>query len=79
MAESKIGTVLTPEERAHPLWMKLKAHMEGRIALLRKRNDRPIDDRKTNLLRGGIGELTYMVSLGEEKPIEPPENALFKD
>lgn len=66
-------------DRNSATWAKLKKHMEARLVLLRARNDGDHDERKTNRLRGGIAELNYLMSLGDEKPLPPPEDALFKD
>jgi hypothetical protein len=62
---------LTDGERAHPLWLKLKAHWLDRIAELRQRNDRTLSEAETAALRGQIAELKVAVALGDERPITP--------
>lgn len=71
--------ILTENERQSALWMKLKKHYEERLAMLRARNDRPVDERRANLLRGQIAELKYQISLNEPRRTVAPEDELFKD
>lgn len=79
MSGEKKGPVLDNTDRHSATWKKLKQHLQDRIALLRARNDRHHDDRKTAALRGSIDELKYLCSLDADKPAAPPEDALFKD
>lgn len=70
---------LSEHERQSALWLKLKAHLDERLALLRARNDKPRDEAKSNLLRGQLAELKHLLSLNEEKRTPPPEDELFQD
>ena len=70
--------VLERFEFQSAVWLKLKKHLEARIDLLRKRNDRHHDERKTAQLRGSLAELKYICGLDAETPGQPPEGD-FKD
>lgn len=61
--------VLTKQERNDPLWLKLKAEYESRLAQLRKDNDKDMSEAATANLRGRIAEVRKFLSLGEEKPV----------
>jgi len=54
-------------EARTPLWMRLRGHMEQRLAELRAQNDTPLDDRKTAELRGRIAMLKEL--LAADKPL----------
>ena len=58
---------LTDGEKSHPLWARLKAHLEDRLAAARVRNDDPamLAD-QTAALRGRIGCLKSIIALGDE-------------
>ena len=60
--------ILTPADRNSPLWHRLKAHYEARLATLRSQNDNDKDEAETAKLRGQIGEVKKLLSLGEDKP-----------
>lgn len=66
-------------DRNSATWAKIKQHMEARMDLLAKRNEGDHDERRTNRIRGGIAELRYLISLGDERMKENPDDALFKD
>lgn len=70
---------LTSVERDSALWRKLLQHFERRLAMLRARNDKPVDERRANVLRGQIAELKHLISLNEPRKRVPPEDELFKD
>lgn len=61
--------ILTKQERDDPLWLKLKAEYESRLAQLRKDNDKDMSEADTANLRGRIAEVRKFLSLGEEKPV----------
>lgn len=78
MIGSKLEPLLSEIERNSAVWQKLARHIEDRLSKLRAKNDRDHDERKTARLRGGIGELKYLLSLGTAHPLPPPEDE-FKD
>jgi hypothetical protein len=61
---------LTDGEKSHPLWARLKSHLESRLAAARVRNDdammSPID---TAALRGSIKTLKSLIRLGDDVPL----------
>lgn len=58
---------LNEQEANDPLWLKLKEHLEARLASFRiKNDDHELGDARTALLRGQIAELKYFLSL--DKP-----------
>lgn len=73
------NAVLSEFDRGTATWHKLKAHLQARLEMLRTRNEKHVDERKTSQLRSSINELKYLISLDQDKPQEPPENELFKD
>lgn len=64
---------LTPGERQHPLWLKLKAHLEERLAGHRLKNDNNLTQDETQKVRGRIAELKELLKLGEEPKTLPVE------
>lgn len=68
--------VLELDDRRSAVWLKLKKHLEARLALLRARNDNHVDERKTAHLRGCIADVKYILSLGEGKTLAAPEEDL---
>ena len=60
---------LTKQERSDPLWLKLKAEYESRLAQLRKDNDKDMSEAATANLRGRIAELRRIIDMGAEKPV----------
>ena len=61
--ERKDTAVVTELERQSALWLKLKAHVEKRIASLRARNDNDKNAEETAKLRGRIAELKLIAAL----------------
>ena len=59
---------LTPAEIGSPLWMKLKAHIEERVAGHRRANDGNLNTEDTAKIRGRISEGKYILSLGLDNP-----------
>lgn len=59
---------LSEGEKMHPLWARLKAHLEQRLQTLRVRNDRPQTEFGTATLRGQIKELKAFIALGKDRP-----------
>lgn len=60
---------LTKEERDHPIWLKLKAEYEARLAQLRSSNDKDMGDTETAKQRGRIAEVKRFLEIGEEKKV----------
>jgi hypothetical protein len=59
-----VNLVLTDGERHHPLWLKLAAHLETRVSILRAKNDGPLDALQTATIRGQIKEVKALLSYG---------------
>lgn len=60
---------LERHELDNPLWLKLKAHYEARLAELRIQNDSPnMTAEQTAALRGRIAEIKETLRLGEQLP-----------
>lgn len=60
---------LSGHDKVHPLWMRLKAHLEDRLASARRQNDRPQSEAETALLRGEIKALNRIIALGDDRPL----------
>lgn len=59
--------LLERHELDHPVWLKIKAHLEARIQSLREQNDSlNLTDEQTSALRGRIAEDKELLRLGEE-------------
>jgi hypothetical protein len=59
---------LSENDKHHPLWLRLKAHFEERLAAARRRNDHHLSEPETALVRGEIKFLKATISLGDELP-----------
>src|SRR5436853_7166738 len=73
--ERKETAVVTELERQSPLWLKLKAHMEKRIASLRARNDNDRNAEDTAKLRGRIAELKLIATLDNPAVAMEPDKS----
>lgn len=60
---------LSEHDKAQGLWLRLKAHLEDRLALARIRNDTLLTEYETALLRGEIKCLKRIISLGDDRPV----------
>lgn len=60
--------VLTDGDSFNPLWLKLKAHFEARLEVLRSQNDGNLDPEATAKMRGRIAEVKYFIGL--DKPTD---------
>ena len=69
MATQREPFTLTPIERGDPLWLKLRAYLERRIADHRQDNDNDHDAAKTAHLRGRIAALNGLIALDRD-PID---------
>lgn len=61
--------ILTDQERNSPLWLRLKSYHEKRLQSMRTRNDGPLSNDDTLLLRGRIHEIKAFLSINESMPI----------
>lgn len=61
---------LTESDKAQGLWLRLKAHFEARLAILRARNDNAVlTEQETAAIRGEIRCLRGLIALGDARPI----------
>lgn len=61
---------LSVAEAHTPLWMRLRAHMQGRLDSLRAMNDSPaLNDIQTATLRGQIQCLKELLDLENTPPV----------
>jgi hypothetical protein len=61
---------LTEGEKSHPLWARLKSHLEDRLAASRVQNDgADLSPTDTAALRGRIGCLKSIIRLGDDLPL----------
>jgi hypothetical protein len=60
---------LTEHDKTSSLWMRLKAHLEGRLAVARIRNDAVLPEPETSALRGEIKTLKALIKLDAARPI----------
>lgn len=59
---------LTAAERASPLWNRVRAQLESRLASQRRKNDLPQGADETALLRGEISCLKSILDFGVDPP-----------
>lgn len=59
---------LADGERAHPLWTRLRRHLEYMRDRERERNDRPMSESETANVRGRIKMLKELIRLGDDPP-----------
>lgn len=60
---------LSENDKSTALWLRLKAHMEGRLAAARVRNDGALTEAETAALRGEIRALKALIRLDAVRPI----------
>lgn len=61
---------LTAGEKSHPLWARLKSHLQDQLGAMRVRNDdQTLTDAQTAALRGRIAAFKQVLALGEDKPV----------
>jgi hypothetical protein len=60
---------LSDNDKASSLWLRLKAHLEDRLATARVRNDAVLPEAETAALRGEIRSLKRIIALGDDRPI----------
>jgi hypothetical protein len=59
---------LSEADKASALWLRLKEHLETRLADARKRNDGVQPEADTAALRGEIRALKRIIALGDDRP-----------
>jgi hypothetical protein len=59
---------LTEQEAASPMWARMKAHFDSRLAELRAQNDSSKPQEQTERLRGRIAETKYFLALDTPAP-----------
>lgn len=59
---------LTEGERTHPLWTRLKSHLEDRLRDARNMLERDKSENETAILRGQIKCLKSLIGLGDDPP-----------
>lgn len=64
---------LSDYEKSQPLWGRLKAHLEDRLAAARSKNDAPLTDAETATLRGEIRCLKTLIRLDISRPLTGEE------
>jgi hypothetical protein len=60
---------LSDFDKATSLWVRLLSHFEDRLALARIRNDAPLTEAETAVLRGEIKALKALIRLNVTRPI----------
>lgn len=60
---------LSEQDKAQGLWVRLKSHLEDRLAVARQRNDAVQPESDTAALRGEIRCLKRLLSLGDDRPM----------
>lgn len=63
--------VISEFEAKGGTWLRVKAHLERRLALMRAKNDASMGIEKTERLRGRIQEIKNLMAL--DKPTPPAE------
>lgn len=59
---------LSEQDKATSLWVRLLSHFEDRLALARIRNDAPLTEAETAVLRGEIKALKALIRLNAVRP-----------
>lgn len=60
---------LSEQDKSTGLWLRLKAHMEDRLAAARVRNDAVLPEPETAALRGEIKTLKALIRLDVARPV----------
>lgn len=69
------GAVLSAEDVRHPLWHKIKRHLESEVARLRIKNDADMPIEETLAVRAEIRAVKKLIRLGEIHT--PPEEPTY--
>lgn len=65
---------LAPHEAQSALWLKIKEHMESRLAVHRRKNDGDLDATQTARIRGRIAELLNLMAMDKPDPSSVAEH-----
>ena len=57
---------LETQDRNSHTWVVIKAYLEDRLAMLRRKNDNKLDDASTEWLRGQIAEVKGLLSIDKD-------------
>lgn len=57
---------LTKEELEHPIWKMLESHIQEKVTICRKVNDRPMPENETCMVRGEIKAFKSILRLNPE-------------
>jgi len=60
---------LSEHDKSQGLWVRLKAHLEDRLAAARVRNDASLPEHETATIRGEIKALKRLLALGDSRPM----------
>lgn len=60
---------LSTQEKNSHTWVVIKAHLEERLSMLRRKNDNKLDDVSTEWLRGQIAEVKALLSIDKDEDI----------
>lgn len=60
---------LTPQDRHSATWLRLKAHLEDKLATARVENEGDKDAIMTAKIRGRIGLLKALIALDQDDPV----------
>lgn len=64
-----IDFTLTEPDKTTGLWLRLKTHMEDRLAVARVRNDAALSEHETATIRGEIKALKSLIKLDAARPM----------
>lgn len=64
---------LLPNEANSHLWIKIRDHLESRLAIHRRKNDGELDAIATAKLRGRIAELMNLLEMDKPDPTHSAE------
>ena len=75
--EAPEAFVLTAGDRQSGTWVKLLAHMEKRVAELRRENDAFLSEAKTTEIRAKIAAYKALIDLDIPPPVVEQEHSHF--
>jgi hypothetical protein len=71
--------LIDTHDRQSAVWLRLRAHYEARLLLLRSSNDGNLSAEQTAKIRGRIAEVKALLALEKDTPVVTDGNELFKD
>jgi hypothetical protein len=57
--------IISEQERESVLWKRIRSHYDKRLSTMRSKNDGPLGNEETLVLRGRIHEIKTLLSLGD--------------